>query len=68
MTEQVRPGAIALLHDGIGRSAFEWTGPDDGLVRARTAELEALPGVVERYLADGFRFLTVTELIDGYGS
>lgn len=67
MAEQVQPGAIALLHDGIGRSAFEWTGPDEGLITARRAELEALPGVIERYLDDGFRFLTVTDLIDGYG-
>ena len=67
MIDQLDPGSIVILHDGIGRSAFEWTGPDDQLVRQRDAEVQALPAVIERYLADGYRFLTISELIDGYG-
>ena len=60
----VHPGAIVILHDGIGRSAFEWSGPDEQLVTQRTTELEALPAVIERYLAEGYEFATVSELID----
>lgn len=60
----VHPGAIVILHDGIGRSAFEWSGPDDQLVTQRATEIEALPAVVERYLAEGYEFVTVSDLID----
>lgn len=67
MIDHVEDGAIVILHDGIGRSAFEWSGVDEQLVRQREAELQALPAVLERYLANGFRFLTISELIDGYG-
>lgn len=63
----VHEGAIVIFHDGIGRSAFEATGPDDGLVTARRTEIDALPEVIERYLAEGYRFVTTTELIDDHG-
>jgi peptidoglycan/xylan/chitin deacetylase (PgdA/CDA1 family) len=64
----VHPGAIVILHDGIGRSAFEWSGPDERLVTQRATEVDALPAVVERYLAEGYEFVTVSELIDRPGS
>ncbi len=67
MIDNVFDGAIVILHDGIGRSAWEWSGPDEQLVTQRTAEVEALPAVIERYLADGYEFVTITKLIDGYG-
>ncbi len=63
----IHEGAIVIFHDGIGRSAFELTGPDEGLVTARRTEIDALPEVIERYLADGYRFVTTTELIDDHG-
>lgn len=63
----IHEGAIVIFHDGIGRSAFELTGPDEGLVTARRTEIDALPEVIERYLADGYRFVTTTELIDEHG-
>ena len=65
--DAVHEGALVIFHDGIGRSAFEVSGPDDRLLTQRRAEIDALPGVIERYLADGYRLLTVTDLIDGYG-
>ena len=68
MIRQIEPGSIVILHDGIGRSAFEWSGPDERLVVQREAEVLALPAVIERYLDDGFRFVTVTELIDEHGT
>ena len=63
----IHDGAIVIFHDGIGRSAFELSGPDDQLVTQRRTEITALPDVIETYLADGFRFLTLSELIDQYG-
>ena len=66
-TDTVHDGAIVIFHDGIGRSAFELTGPDDELVLARRTEIDALPAVIERYLEDGYRMVSMTELIDTYG-
>ncbi len=65
--EGVHEGAVVIFHDGIGRSAFEFTGPDEQLMKQRRCEVRALPEVIETYLADGYRFLTLSELIDGYG-
>jgi peptidoglycan-N-acetylglucosamine deacetylase len=61
-------GAIIIFHDGIGRSAWEFTGPDEQLVRQRRTEITALPEVIERYLADGYTFHTLSTLIDQYGT
>jgi peptidoglycan-N-acetylglucosamine deacetylase len=60
----IHDGAIVIFHDGIGRSAWELTGPDDQLVTQRTAEIEALPAVIDRYLADGYELVTISSLID----
>lgn len=65
--EAVHDGAIVIFHDGIGRSAFEHSGPDDELILARRTEIDALPAVIERYLAAGYRFTTTSDLIDSYG-
>lgn len=64
VVRSAHPGAIVIFHDGIGRSAFEWSGEDDKLVLQRSTELEALPAVLERYLADGYEFVTMSELVD----
>ena len=42
----------------------EITGPDDQLVLQRRTEITALPEVIDRYLADGFEFVTLSGLID----
>jgi peptidoglycan/xylan/chitin deacetylase (PgdA/CDA1 family) len=60
-------GAVVIFHDGIGRSAFEMSGPDEQLLTQRRTELAALPDVIERYLADGYEFLGISDLIDRYG-
>jgi peptidoglycan-N-acetylglucosamine deacetylase len=62
--DALHEGAIVIFHDGIGRSAFDVGGPDEELVTARTAEIAALPDVIEAYLADGYELLTVSDLID----
>lgn len=46
---RVRPGSIILLHDGGGE-------------RSRT--LSALPELIERLQAEGYRFVTVPELLE----
>lgn len=64
----VHEGAIVIFHDGIGRSAWEVTGPDRDLMAGRRTEIRALPDVVETYLAEGYRFLTLDELIAEHGA
>lgn len=63
---KVHPGAIALLHDGLGRTPLDRFGPDAQLRTRRQAELEALPEVLEAWAADGYRFVTLSELVDRY--
>ena len=65
--DSVHEGAIVIFHDGIGRSGFDLTGPDADLMLARRTEIDALPDVVERYLEEGYRFVTTSQLIDGFG-
>jgi peptidoglycan-N-acetylglucosamine deacetylase len=60
----IEDGAIVIFHDGIGRSAWELTGPDDQLMTQRRTEITALPDVIARYLKDGYRFLSLSELVD----
>jgi peptidoglycan/xylan/chitin deacetylase (PgdA/CDA1 family) len=62
--ESIEDGAIVIFHDGIGRSSFDFTGPDGQLMTQRTAEISALPAVIDRYLADGYEFLSLTDLVD----
>ncbi len=66
--ESVHEGAVVIFHDGIGRSAFEATGPDDDLVLARRTEIDALPEVIETYLAEGYRMVSISELIDEHAA
>jgi peptidoglycan/xylan/chitin deacetylase (PgdA/CDA1 family) len=60
----IEDGAIVIFHDGIGRSSFEFSGPDEGLMTARRAEIQALPAVIDRYLADGYEFVSISDLVD----
>jgi peptidoglycan/xylan/chitin deacetylase (PgdA/CDA1 family) len=56
----LQPGAIVLLHDGVGAT-------DDGrpqLLRRRDAELRALGPFLEQASAAGYRFVTLGELVD----
>jgi peptidoglycan-N-acetylglucosamine deacetylase len=62
-TTDVGDGAVVIFHDGIGRSAFEWSGPDEQLMTQRRTEIDVLPQVIERYLADGFELPTLSELM-----
>ena len=64
LARRVHEGAIVMLHDGVGRSALDPFGPSDRLGRRRATELAALPAVVEGWLADGYRLVTISELID----
>ncbi len=53
VTSAVRPGSIVLLHDGRDTS----DAPD------RHALLDALPTIIQRLQASGYRFVTVAELL-----
>ena len=65
LTHRLHPGAIVALHDGIGRGTFL---PSAAFARDlsehRTAELRALPAVIEHALDAGYRFVTVSELVE----
>ncbi|HRN30379.1 MAG TPA: hypothetical protein PK781_11505 [Terrimesophilobacter sp.] len=50
IVEKTRPGSIILLHPWFGRDASR----------------EAIGQVIDRLHADGYRFVTVTELIERY--
>jgi peptidoglycan/xylan/chitin deacetylase (PgdA/CDA1 family) len=60
----LHPGAIVALHDGIGRGTFL---PSAAFARElaarRAAELRALPSVIEQSVEDGYRFVTVSQLV-----
>lgn len=61
----IGPGDIVALHDGIGRGTFDRASAAARLLRARrSVEVAALPAVLERVLASGLRFVTVSTLID----
>jgi peptidoglycan/xylan/chitin deacetylase (PgdA/CDA1 family) len=50
---RVRPGSIVIVHDGF-----------DGHGGRRAHSVEAAKIVVDRLMADGYRFVTVSELLD----
>lgn len=53
---EARPGAIVLHHDGDVRDDLNSGSPQGGTVRA-------LPRILERLADDGYRFVTVSELL-----
>ena len=64
ISSRLRPGAIVGLHDGLGRSTFSpSTREAKFLRRRREVEIEALPRVLDRALADGFTFVTASQLV-----
>jgi peptidoglycan/xylan/chitin deacetylase (PgdA/CDA1 family) len=65
VVRSVGPGDIVALHDGIGRGTFDRGSAAARLLRARrSVEVAALPAVIERVLARGLRFVTVSALVD----
>ena len=67
MTDAVEPGSVMIFHDGIGRSDWDWSGPDQGLITLRRTEITALPAILEDILARGYEFTTMSELVDQDG-
>jgi peptidoglycan-N-acetylglucosamine deacetylase len=53
---EAHPGAIVLLHDG-------WAGRDHNSRTPQGGTLRALPRILERLAGDGYRFVTVSELL-----
>jgi peptidoglycan/xylan/chitin deacetylase (PgdA/CDA1 family) len=63
LATSLRPGSVVDLHDGIGRSSFAGH-PDPHLILRRRAELQALPGAIEQWSQAGYRFETLSQLVD----
>jgi peptidoglycan/xylan/chitin deacetylase (PgdA/CDA1 family) len=67
MTSLIEAGSVMIFHDGIGRSEWEWSGPDPQLITQRRTEINALPEILEDILAQGFEFTTLSALVDHEG-
>jgi peptidoglycan/xylan/chitin deacetylase (PgdA/CDA1 family) len=67
VTESVEPGSVVIFHDGIGRSDWDWSGPDQQLITQRRTEIDALPAILEDILARGYEFTTLSTLVDSEG-
>ena len=59
----LKPGTIACLHDGTGRSEMSRWPWHHGLRAKREVEVAALPGVLDRAIGAGVRFVTVSDLV-----
>jgi peptidoglycan-N-acetylglucosamine deacetylase len=58
------PGHIMAMHDGIGAGTFDRKAAfARDLIEKREDEIAALPAILETALADGYRFLTVSDLM-----
>lgn len=63
---QLHPGAIVLLHDGFIPGSFDIMNEDkEIMLRRRQVELAALGPFIEKAMEQGFRFATVSEIVDG---
>lgn len=62
LLEQIRPGSIVDLHDGLGRAGFSpGSSMAKKVARRREAEMIALPTVLQDLRARGYRFVTLSE-------
>jgi peptidoglycan/xylan/chitin deacetylase (PgdA/CDA1 family) len=60
----VKPGYIVDFHDGIGRGTFNRTATfARQLITQRTLEVASLPGILATLAGQGYRFVTVSELL-----
>ena len=65
LVDQLRPGAVFDLHDGVGAasgSAADRAGRPT-LIRRREAELAALPRLIAAATERGIRLVTLTDLV-----
>jgi peptidoglycan-N-acetylglucosamine deacetylase len=63
--ERFGPGSIMAMHDGIGAGTFDRTAAfARDLIEKRQDEIKALPAILESALEQGYRFVTVSELMD----
>lgn len=64
LVQQIGPGDIVDLHDGLGRGTFNpGRSFTDDLRARRQVELEALPATIEGVLEKGLRFGTVSDVV-----
>jgi peptidoglycan-N-acetylglucosamine deacetylase len=58
------PGHIVAMHDGIGAGTFDRTAAfARDLIEKRVDEIQALPAILESALEQGYRLVTVSELM-----
>jgi peptidoglycan/xylan/chitin deacetylase (PgdA/CDA1 family) len=63
-TQRFAPGHIVAMHDGIGAGTFDRKAAfARDLIEKRQDEIKALPAILESALDQGFRFVTVSELM-----
>ena len=63
LTDNIHPGAVIDLHDGVGASAFDGVdGYSASLTRRRQAEIAALPAVIDAWKAAGYTLVTLSDL------
>jgi len=65
IVERLRPGAIIDMHDSIGRGLFiDQNSPVVKLLKAkRDVDAASVPMILERGMAAGLKFVTLTELL-----
>lgn len=69
VTDDLRPGDIVGLHDGIGRGTFApGSGFGRALIARREVEVRALPGILRRIADAGLAVVTAGELVAAGGS
>lgn len=65
IVSRLRPGAIIDMHDSIGRGLFLPQGDPivELLLAKREVDVEALPQILERGMAAGLKFVTMSDLL-----
>lgn len=61
---ELKPGLIALYHDGLGSTEFQGGSREKASLReAREAEIAALGAIIDAGRDAGYRFVTASELM-----
>jgi len=64
LLEQMTPGAVVLMHDAVAPQPRPWNRRVARATRSRRPTVAALDEALEVLTGDGYRFVTVSELLD----
>jgi peptidoglycan-N-acetylglucosamine deacetylase len=64
LLEQVTPGAVVLMHDAVAPQPRPWNRRVARATRSRRPTIAALDEALEVLTSDGYRFITVSELLE----